>query len=146
MHTIIISLYHNEMMNLLVFTSTLFITNVLVGVYLEYHVYALLFFVLLSTSIINHSGIEMQDIKKWDRVAVISVGVYGAYMMIQKGLFNGSIGCALTIGCFLFCVLMYDYGSRINRYCFDENPFVSCFYHACMHLVGSVGHHFIMIL
>lgn len=77
MHTIIISLYHNEMMNLLVFTSTLFITNVLVGVYLEYHVYALLFFVLLSTSIINHSGIEMQDIKKWDRVAVISVGVYG---------------------------------------------------------------------
>ena len=134
------------MMNLLVFTSTFFITNILVGLYLSYYVYTLLFFILLSTSIINHSGFDIKRIKQWDRTAVISVGVYGAYMMIQKGLFNGSIGCMLTIGCFLFCVIMYDYGSRIQRYCFDANPFISCFYHACMHLVGSVGHHFIMIL
>ena len=132
------------MTKLLCFTSTFFATNVIVGLYLGYHVYALLFFILMCTSLIYHST-HHTVIKKIDRMAVITVAIYGAYMMYHKQMFDPSLCHALIILCFLFCVVMYEYGGRIQQFCFDPNPFVSLFYHACMHLVGSVSHHFIML-
>ena len=132
------------MTNLLCFTSTFFATNVIVGLYLGYHVYALLFFILMCTSLLNHST-HHPTINQIDRMAVMTVAIYGAYMMYQKQMFDPSLYHALIILCFLFCVAMYEYGGRIQQFCFDPNPFLSMFYHGCMHLVGSVGHHFIML-
>lgn len=132
------------MTRLLCFTSTFFATNVIVGLYLGYNVYALFFFVLMSTSLLNHFT-HHPTINKIDRMAVVSVGVYGAYMIYQKQMFNPSLCQAFIAFSFLFCVVVYEYGGRIQQFCFDPNPFVSLFYHACMHLVGSVGHHFIML-
>lgn len=132
------------MTSLLCFTSTFFSTNVIVGLYLGYYVYALLFFILMCTSLMTHSTYH-PTIKKIDRMAIISVGIYGAYMIYQKQMLEPSLCQAMIIFSFLFCVIMYEYGGRIQQFCFDPNPFVSLFYHACMHLVGSVGHHFIML-
>lgn len=129
---------------LLCFTSTFFATNVILGLYLGYHVYALLFFMLMTTSLLNHST-HHPTVNKIDRMVVVSVGIYGAYTMYQKQMFDLSFSNILIISSCLFCVLMYEYGGRIQQFCFDPNPFVSLFYHACMHLVGSVGHHFIML-
>ena len=129
---------------LLCFTSTFFATNVIVGLYLGYNIYALLFFILMCTSLINHSTYH-PTIHKLDRMAIISVGIYGAYTMYQKQMWNVSFSNALILFSFLFCVAMYEYGAHTQQFCFDPNPFLSLFYHACMHLVGSVSHHFIML-
>lgn len=132
------------MNRLLCFTSTFFATNVIVGLYLGYIVYALLFFILMCTSLLYHSTHHTM-IKKIDRMAVITVSIYGAYMIYQKQMFDFSLCHAMIIFCFLFCVVVYEYGEHIQQFSFDPNPFVSQFYHTCIHLYGSIGHHFVML-
>jgi len=58
-----------------VLLASFFATNVIVGLYLGYNVYALLFFILMCTSLINHSTYH-PTIHIIDRMAIISVGIY----------------------------------------------------------------------
>jgi hypothetical protein len=132
---------------LLVFTSTFFITNVLVGLYMGHILYAALFFILTCTSSLHHSSLLSSDhLARLDRGTCIAVAMYGAYMIYNKELFHTlSLSNVMILLCFMICVAFYEYGGRTQSFCFDPRPYVALFYHACMHLFGSVGHHFIML-
>ena len=129
---------------LLVFTSTFFATNVVMGLWLKHYLYAALFALLTCTSVLHHSSYGSDTVKTVDRFACLSVVAYGAYQ--ATGMFDSlTLPNVILLACFLFCVVAYEYGGRTQQYCFDANPFIATCYHAWMHLCGSVGHHFIML-
>jgi hypothetical protein len=43
-------------------------------------------------------------------------------------------------------VVVYIYGYMNNKYVFDENNEISKKYHLLMHLIGSIGHHLIVLI
>lgn len=132
---------------LLVFSSTFFITNVVVGLYMGHILYATLFLVLTCTSVLHHSSLmPSEHLTRLDRGTCIIVALYGAYMIYHKELFHTvSFVNAMILLCFMVCVVFYEYGGQTQSFCFDSSPYVALFYHTCMHLFGSVGHHFIML-
>lgn len=65
------------------YSSFIFLVNTIICYYYEYAIYAGLFFVLFCTSIVFHS--KKTNVTFWiDRIAVISVILYGGYIFLEN--------------------------------------------------------------
>jgi hypothetical protein len=127
-----------------VYSSFVFMCNVLVAFYFGYYLYATLFFVLLLTSILYHCQ-NTSITNLLDKVAVCSVVLYGGYVFYKK-LQLGIIGIKSTILSFLIVMtffstaIMYYYGYLNNCLCFCEDPVKANLFHSFMHFIVSFGH------
>ena len=131
--------------NLLAYTSLCYLTNAIVALYLGYYLYAFLFFILTLTSVVHHSFYHTYT-GFVDRMAVLSIILYGAYVMYKKKEVGELLLYGLIVAAFLYGVWAYSYGFRCKRYCFDPDRSVSEWYHATLHVISSFGHHLIMLL
>lgn len=158
--------------NLLFFSSFMFMTNVISAVYNNNYLYALLFGLLTISSLVVHSYDNIFT-NIVDKFIIGLVVIYGGYVLwsrflclVQRardpatnsstgeacgGLWNKSdetnnmIITIIIIVTFLFCVWVYVYGYKKQQYCFDPEKCIADKYHCLMHIIASIGHHLIII-
>ena len=140
-----------------VYSSLIFVTNVFSALYYNHYLYSFLFLCLTMTSIIHHTyntfytGII-------DKIPVYAVILYGGFVFYNKyikelitdsdlttdSLIN--IKAALIVSTFLSVVFLYTYGYLTDNYSFHSSHSVSQMYHSLLHIISSIGHHFIISL
>lgn len=121
--------------NILVMTSFLFLTNCI-------HIYAkqdlMYFYAFLSlflTSSLYHST-RLSWILTLDKMAILNVVIQGGIRLIMNAHHYWSYSCIAMV-CFFFNIYLYYIGRQCSK---------SIYWHAILHLTGSIGHHCIMAL
>jgi hypothetical protein len=132
-------------MSILVWTSLYLLTNSIVAYHRDYMLYAFLFLFLTITSVVNHAT-HHPLINSIDKMAVYAVAIYGAYHIYSRSSWNQLLMLLVIISTFLVTLVLYEYGLRHSKYCFDPDPLLSQMYHGYMHIIGSIGHHLVMCL
>lgn len=138
--------------NACIYSSFLFATNVLTGIYFEQYLYAFLFLLLTLSSIIHHS-LNTQLTKNLDRIAIYAVIIYGGYKFYKHYKTTGNsfdittmIKYVLIITTFLLCIFLYFFGYFTNDYVFHPEYVKGQLYYVLMHFCGTIGHHIIIAL
>lgn len=131
--------------SILIISSFIFLTNTAAAFYKQYYLYAILFGILTITSLIYHSNPNIY-INIIDKIAILSIAIYGGYMLYHKLNIDQLINICIIVFTFLLVNFLYIYGYFVNAYCFHEDKCIGNRYHALMHVIGSIGHHFIIFL
>ena len=131
--------------SILFYSSLFFITNVITAFLREYYLYSFLFCILTTTSLIVHSNDNIYT-NFIDKTAVLSIVIHGGYSLYIKININKCLHCSIIIITFLSCVYFYIYGFFTQKYCFCHEKCIAQKYHFIMHIIGSMGHHFIIFL
>ena len=131
--------------NILIFTSLVFITNIMTALYREHYLYAFFFFCLTVTSLIVHNY-NNEYTNLIDKVSIFFIVTYGAYMLYCKSCRDNYVTVSIIVITFLLCVFLYVYGYMKNNYCFNHDKEIANLYHALLHFIGSLGHHLIIFL
>jgi hypothetical protein len=121
------------------YSSFIFLTNVILLLYLGYTFYAFLFLSLWLTSVLYHSAPSATNYIL-DKLSIIGVVVYGGYLFFIK-LDSISIKMAIIIiVTFLTTIFLYGYGYKVQKYCFDKKKKRANLFHSGLHLISSIGH------
>jgi len=133
-----------------VYSSFVFLTNVIVAYIYQYYIYVVLFGALFATSIVVHVNEHNLFTNILDKCVISCIVLYGGYVFFQKcrdGVGRGGISIAtMIVFTFLATIFLYVYGYFHGKFCFSEDVNVANMYHSLMHIVGSVGHHLIVLL
>ena len=139
-----------EECSICVYSSLIFLTNIFLALYYDHYFYAFLFLCLTITSIVHHSynTVYTGIIDKISVYAVIFYGGYIFYTKYIKEIINTKdiIKPLMIVGTFLSVVFLYGYGYLTDNYSFHPNHSVSQMYHSLLHIISSIGHHFIISL
>jgi len=127
------------MLNILVFSSLIFITNCVTCFIYKKIIHCILFLILTCSSILVHYDDNIIT-NIFDKIVIIFVFINGLVIFFNNS--NKNIFIVLT---FLFVVFVYIYGYVSNKYVFDKDDEISKKYHFLMHLIGSIGHHLIVL-
>jgi len=123
-------------------TSLVLGTNALHAFLKYYTVYGFAFTGLTITSVVYHTSSKDESTLPlfWlDQGMLILVFLIGSYYILQIQLLQ-IIAAVLSIG---LTLLYYHYGRLTNTFCWDPN--FSVLYHGSMHIIGSLGHHAILL-
>ena len=134
--------------NKLVFSSMFFLTNAVVAFWHEYYLYSFFFLCLTITSFWHHTYYTDYSYV-FDKIAILSIVLYGGYLFYQKTAQvkeSNPILSAIIVATFLATIYLYYGGYCLNNYCFHEDKAISEWFHALMHILSSIGNHFIVIL
>jgi hypothetical protein len=131
--------------NILLFSSLFFTTNILTAFLKEYYLYSVLFCFLTLTSLIYHSKNNIYT-KSIDKLAILSIVIYGTYIVYDKRSVNNLFNCLFVVFIFLACIYLYFYGFITKQYCFCSDIRIAQKYHFTIHIISSIGHHFIIFL
>jgi hypothetical protein len=131
---------------ILFLSSLYFITNIATAFYKKYYIHSFLFFILTITSLIVHFTEFNIYTNIIDKLAVLSVVIYGGYILYNKINVNKYINIFILFICFILCIFFYIYGYFQKIYCFDPDKYISENYHSIMHILASIGHHFVVFL
>ena len=137
---------------LCVYSSLLFLTNVVVAYWYEYFVYSAIFLLLTVTSVCHHSHYTTLT-RNIDKVAIYLVVCYGGYLFYTKlknrpeNVTTTQVALWFIISLtFLSTVFLYYYGYMTSSLCFCEDSSSADYVHAFLHFVCSSGHLCITIL
>jgi len=131
--------------SILLFSSLVFITNIMTTFYKEYYLYSLLFLILTTTSVIVHSNDNIYT-NLIDKFAVSCIVVYGARVLLNKANLDKFFDLFIIVSLFLITIYFYVYGYFTKQYCFCNEMSVAKKYHCALHVISSIGHHFITFL
>lgn len=133
--------------NVCVFSSLIFITNVILSYFYKKYIYLFLFSCLLITSTTCHYT-QNYIIILIDKCFVYLIICYGFYVMYNKEIYEFNIREILYIYIiiisFLSCVYLYLSGLSVTP--FEIYGIKGNFLHAFLHIIGSIGHNVIAIL
>jgi hypothetical protein len=138
-------IYNESDFNVLLLSSLFFVTNSVTAYFNGYYFYSLLFCILTTTSIIVHYNDNIYT-NIVDKIAVISIVLYGAQLLYNKININKWMNCMIIVTTFILCVYLYIYGFIVNKFCFCDDKCIAQKYHFIMHIISSIGHHFIIFL
>ena len=130
---------------ILLFSSCIFITNVISAYIKEDYIYASAFFLLILTSVIYHSNSNIYT-NILDKIPILSIVLYGLYTVQYKSVagVDNNIALIFIISTFFSTIYLYGYGYYIDDYCF--HPEYGNYYHALIHIISSMGHHVIIFM
>jgi hypothetical protein len=136
--------------NYCIYSSFVFLTNVVAGIYFKQYLYAFLFLFLTYTSIIHHSS-KTPLTNILDKIALYSIIFYGGYkfytnVITTNVISKNIIKYIFIVTTFISVVYLYLYGYLTSNYVFHPEYKMSQLYHVIMHLVSSFGHHIIIAL
>jgi hypothetical protein len=125
-------------------TSLVLATNAIHALLKNYMAYGMAFLALTITSLVIHTGSKSdtfydQSIFWIDQIAVYTVAFVGFYYFLQVSLLQ-KICAIISI---ILVIFYYGYGYMTTQFIWD--PQCSILYHASMHIIGSLGHHAIML-
>lgn len=109
----------NNKINLNIYTSYIFVINVLVGLIVGHYTYALIFLILLITSIIHHSMLTTIT-ENIDKSVVLLVVIYGIYIFYNNVKFTTCyqiIMALVIVISFVLTGVFYSYGKCNNCLC-----------------------------
>jgi hypothetical protein len=130
-------------MNILVITSLLFIINSIVAYTHGHTTYSLLFLLLFISSTLTHS-FDYYLFSIIDRMIVLFVVFYVGYILYIKN--HDPLMILIIVSAFIIVCKLWIYGYMMNDYCFHKENKIKIFYHACMHIIGSIGHQLIVLV
>jgi len=130
------------MLNILIFSSLIFITNCVTCIIYEKIIHCILFFSLTCSSILVHYNDNIIT-NMFDKIVIGLIFLNGLILFLTKK--NKLIFIIFILFTFLFVVFVYIYGYVNNKYVFDEDIEISKKYHLLMHLIGSIGHRLIVL-
>ena len=122
---------------MLLYTSLLFISNGLHALLKKRFLYGFLFIFLTISSLLFHSFPSIYT-NLFDKVAILFVVSYGAYLFLFKNPFQQFV-IFLT---FLFTIIFFFFGYLIDSFCYGPHGET---YHAALHFISSLGHHLLLI-
>jgi hypothetical protein len=141
-----------------VYSSLIFVTNVFLALYYNHYLYSFLFLCLTITSIIHHTYNTVYT-GIIDKIPVYAIILYGGFIFYNKYIITSitdlnlkktdsitNIKAALIVITFLSVVFLYTYGYLTDNYSFHPSHSVSQMYHSLLHIISSIGHHFIISL
>lgn len=131
---------------LLMFSSLIFITNIVTAFYKKYYLHCILFICLTITSVsyhYDHSNIYIKILDIFFILAIILYIIYSLYNKTSRGNLNHIIVILIT---FLFTTFLFFYGYCVKNYCFHPDKYISSIYHCMLHIISSLGNHFITFL
>lgn len=130
-----------------IYSSFIFWINVLVGIYYQEYIYSSLFVVLFITSILFHSNSKKKTYYFLDLIVIFTIFIYGGYIFCKKIITkpNHNITFFILVS-FITTLYLFFYGYYSNQYCYDVNKQVANLYHSLLHIIGSLGHIFIVVL
>jgi uncharacterized membrane protein len=121
-------------------SSLIFLTNALHGIIRGAFMYSSVFIALTLSSVILHATNNKYTTIFWiDQIAILSVFLVGFYYLSS----TNNILKILAVITFTSVIIMYYYGYLTESLCFDNTHGNT--YHSCMHIIGSIGHHCIML-
>ena len=132
--------------NILLLSSFIFITNVTTAFINELYLYSGLFAILTITSLFVHYTKTEILPNIIDKIAVLLVVLCGAFTFHKKITIKKWLNCLIIVITFLVCIHLYIYGFFFKKYCFCPDNYETYKYHVLMHIIGSIGHHFIIFL
>ena len=140
----------SEQCSVCVYSSLIFLTNIFLALYYDHYFYAFLFLCLTITSIVHHSYNTVYT-GIIDKISVYAVIFYGGYIFYTKYIKDTKdiiniVKPLMIVGTFLSVVFLYGYGYLTDNYSFHPNHSVSQMYHSLLHIISSIGHHFIISL
>ena len=127
---------------MLALSSLVLGTNALHAFLKRYTLYGLAFTGVLISSLLFHTSAKDDSCLPlfWlDQLMLISVFLVGFYYTLQipaLQIVAASISIALVL-------LYYHYGRLTKTFCWD--PTFGTLYHSSMHVIGSLGHHAILL-
>lgn len=131
---------------LLFWSSLVFVTNMFAAFWRKYYLYSLFFACLTISSLVVHSHHTLVT-NLIDKVCIAAIVLYGGYVFYNKlpkiNLWN-SLFYAMCVSTFLFTIWVYIYGYITKQYCFCGDSELGNIWHSMMHVVSSIGHHFII--
>jgi len=131
------------------YSSFIFLSNVIHNYFKNDILYACAFLFLFITSITIHSQPYSEQLNVIDKIAIILVILFGTYRYSEKIRAASSIkNVWLFVPLFMFwvTVIMYTFGYFTDQFCFYPDGDIASQYHACLHVIGSIGHHGIIML
>jgi hypothetical protein len=131
--------------SILLLSSLFFITNMITAFFNQYYLYSFLFFILTITSFLVHYNNNIYT-NIIDKIAILSIILYGSYVLYNKININKWINYSIIIITFMVCIYLYIYGFIVNDYCFNNEKNIAENYHFIMHIISSIGHHLIIFL
>lgn len=146
----------SEQCSVCVYSSLIFLTNIFLALYYNHYFYAFLFLCLTVTSLVHHTyNTDYTGII--DKISVYAVIFYGGYIFYNKyvkdikeikDIINTKdiVKPIIIVGTFLSVVFLYGYGYLTDNYSFHPSDSVSQMYHSLLHIISSIGHHFIISL
>ena len=129
-------------MDVKIFSSLLFSTNVIGNFYLENYIYAIFFLLLFISSCIHHFS-NTDESFIFDQIALYAVILYGGYYFYKQDNYNLLVYWLIII-MFISCGILYFGGKTYEHFCFHPDKDCSDKYHILMHICASLGHHFIV--
>lgn len=127
-----------------VYSSFIFLTNVIVFLFLGYSFYAFLFLCLWLTSVLYHSNPSTTNYIL-DKLSIGGVVLYGGYLFLMKWDSISTKIALIIILTFLATIYLYSYGYAKQIYCFDKNQEREMIFHSGLHAISSIGHHLIAL-
>jgi len=145
-----------------VYSSLIFLTNIFLALYYYHYFYAFLFLCLTITSVVHHTyNTDYTGII--DKIPVYAVIFYGGFVFYTKYLkdiinikeikeikeiinIKNIVKPLIIVSTFLSVVFLYAYGYLTDNYSFHPSYSVSQIYHSLLHIISSIGHHFIISL
>ena len=130
------------------FSSLFFLTNTY-HLYNKptYRTYYYAFLTLTWSSCFHHAYPQVQLLTYIDKASAYTVIYQGwkhYYKYIKADSKNiYSLTSVVNITSFCAVVWLYGYGSYAGKYSFDQTGYANI-YHAGMHALSSIGHHFII--
>jgi hypothetical protein len=134
-----------EFNTILVFSSFIFITNIISTIYKKYYFYSFIFFLLTLSSILFHYNTNIYT-SIIDKIMILVVILYGGHLLYNKSKKNNSMKVLLIVISFLAVIFLYCYGYFVKDYCFHPDKLISDKYHSILHIVSSLGHQLIIFL
>ena len=130
--------------NMLALTSLLFATNAIHAWARSAYVYSFILLALTVTSYLLHTS-DKQELYNnplfwFDQVAILMLLCIYVYYTSALPV-NAQIVSYLALG---IVIMLYYGGYATGSCCFDESNECSLFSHSCMHIVGSIGNHFVI--
>jgi len=131
-----------------IYSSHVFLVNVLIALLFHDFIYAVLFMTLFITSLFVHSDPSNIYKNLLDKLSIGCVVLYGAYRLyhsVQRSSGDADY-IAMIITTFILTLYLYIYGYIVRDFCFHPDKTIRNVYHAFMHCVGSIGHIMIIMM
>lgn len=123
-------------MNTCVYSSLVFLTNVVAAYLTGEYIYSMAFLALTCTSVALHSsrGTDFYQVLFWvDQLCMYAVVFCGACILIYRPL--SFLKCAIAVLCFFADIYIH-----ISQTSTDEDK-----WHSILHYVASLGHHCLLL-
>jgi len=136
---------------LLVFSSFVFLTNVLTAIYKTSYIYSFLFLFLTTTSVLFHYNNTNVEGFFLDQIAIYCVVIYGFFLLYTKMIKTkwNFVKCGIILFIFITFILslyLFYYGLFTQSLCYDKNKYISNMFHCLLHFISSLGNHLLIFL